>query len=170
MGKDLALFWGHLTICSTLQQFHIMSITQSELSSLTGLKALGDKEKFHDNIAFLLASAEEEATGDMKYGLSTIWVNPCEARVPSMEEAVRELTTWVSSVPNWHYALVQLNEDTCQAPLPKKGHLDVLPKGGTDSTTCRRISQLKVHQLLISGLQVSYLVGLNGHKVPIITS
>ena len=118
-GKDLALFWGHLNICPSLQQFHITSITQSELSSLTGLKAWGDKEKFHDDIAFLLVSAEEEVTGDRKYGLSTIWVNPSQARVPSMEEAVRELTAWVSNGPNWPYTLVQLNVDTCHAPLPK---------------------------------------------------
>ena len=37
-------------------------------------------------------------------------------------------------------------------------------------TTCRRISQLEVCQLLISGLQVAYQVGLNGHKDPVITS
>ena len=44
-----------------------------------------------------------------------------------MEEAVRELTAWVSSGPNWPYALVQLNEDAHHAPLPKEGHLGVLP-------------------------------------------
>ena len=33
-----------------------------------------------------------------------------------------------------------------------------------------RISQLEVHQLLTSGLQVTYPVGLNGHEDPIITS
>ena len=38
-----------------------------------------------------------------------------------MEEAVRELIAWVSSGPDWPYALVQLNEDTCHAPLPKEG-------------------------------------------------
>ena len=64
---------------------------------------------------------------------------------------------------------MQLNEDTCHAPLPKEGHLGILPEGGTNSTTCRRISQLEVCQLLVSGLQVPYLVGLNGHEVPIIT-
>ena len=37
-------------------------------------------------------------------------------------------------------------------------------------TACRRISQLEVYQLLISGLQVAYLVGLNGHEDPVITS
>ena len=47
----------------------------------------------------LLVQAEEEATGDRKYGLLTIWVNPCQARVPSMEEAVGKLTAWVSSGP-----------------------------------------------------------------------
>ena len=38
-----------------------------------------------------------------------------------MEEAVRELTTWVSSGPHWPYTLVQLNKDAHHAPLPKKG-------------------------------------------------
>ena len=103
-GKDLTMLWGCLDICPSLQQFHISSVTQLELSSLTGLKAWGDKEKFCNDIAFLLVSAKVEATGDRKYGLSTIWVKPCQARVCSMEEAVRELTAWVSSGPNWPYA------------------------------------------------------------------
>ena len=139
-GKDLALLWGCLNICPSLQQFHILSVTQLELSSLTGLKAWGAQRKFYNDIAFLLVSAREEATGDRKYGLSTIWVNPCQARVHSMEEAVKELTAWVSSGPNWPYTLVQLNEDTCHVPLPKEGHLGILPEGGTNSTAWRRIS------------------------------
>ena len=64
-------------------------------------RVLGDKEKFHNDITFLLVSAKEEATADRKYGLSTIWVNPCQARVPSMEEAFKELAAWVSSGPDW---------------------------------------------------------------------
>ena len=164
------MLWGHLDICPSLQQFHIPSVTQLELSSLTGLKAWGDKEKFQNDITFLLVSAKEEATGDRKYGLSTIWVNPCQASICSMEEAVRELTAWVSSGSHWPYALVQLNKDICHVPLPKEGHLGVLPQGGTDMTACGRISQLEVHQLLASGLQVVHLVGLNRWEDPIITS
>ena len=86
-----------------------------------------------------------------------------------MEEMVRKLTAWVSSGCNWPYILVQLNEDSHHVPLPKEGHLDILSEGGTDSTTCGRISQLEVHQLLASGLQVTYPVRLNGHEVPTIT-
>ena len=61
------------------------------------------------------------------YGLSTVWVNPYQARVFTVEEAVRELTALVSSGPDWPYTLVQLNEDTHHAPLPREGHLDILP-------------------------------------------
>ena len=139
-GKEMALLWGSLTICPPLQQFHIPSMTAAEQSSLTSLKAWGEKQKICHNITFLLILAEEEATGDRKYRLSTIWVNPCQARVCSMEEAVRELTAWVSSGPNWPYALVQLHEDTCHALLPKEGHLGILPQGGAEMTACRRIS------------------------------
>ena len=151
MGEGPHIYYGsapqHLPLITTISYY--MPVTQSELSSLTSLKAWGDKEKFCHDITFLLVSAEEEATWNRKYGLSTIWVNPCLARVPSMEKAVKELTAWVSSEPNWPYALVQLNKDTCHVPLPKEGHLGILPEGGTDSTTCRRISQLEVCQLLI---------------------
>ena len=114
-------------------------------------QGLGEKQKICHNITFLLILAEEEAMGERRYGLLIIWVNPCQARVCSMEEAVRELSAWVSSGPNWPYTLVQLHEDTCHAPLPKEGHLGILPQGGADMTTCGRISQLGVCQLLISG-------------------
>ena len=169
-GRTLPCCGGALPSAPPLQQFHIPPITQLELSSLMSLKAWGEKQKVCHDIAYLLVLAEEEATRNRRYGLSTIWVNPFQARVCFIEEAVRELTTWVSSGPHWPFALVQLNEDTCHVPLPKEGHLGILPQGGADMAACRRISQLEVHQLLTSGLQVAYPVGLNGHKDPIITS
>ena len=86
-----------------------------------------------------------------------------------MEKAVRNLTAWISSGPDWPYALVQLHKDTHHAPLPKEGHLGILPQRGAEMTTCRRISQLEVCQLLITGQQVAYPIGLNGHEEPIIT-
>ena len=81
-----------------------------------------------------------------------------------------ELTAWVSSGPNWPYTLVQLNKDTCHVPLPKEGHLGILPQGEADMTTYRKIRQLEICQLLTSGLQVAYPVGLNGCEDPIIIS
>ena len=91
--------WGNINICPQLQWSHIPSLTLVELSSLASLKAWGEKQRVHHDIAFLLVLAEEEATGDRKKGLSTIWVNPGQARVHSMEEVVGNLTAWVSSGP-----------------------------------------------------------------------
>ena len=166
----MALMWGNIHICPSLQWFHIPSLSSAELSSLNSLKAWGERQKVHHDIAFLLVLAEEEATGDRKYGLLTIWVNPCQARVPSMEEAVGKLTAWVSSGSNWPYALVQLHESTHHAPLPKEGHLGILPQRGAETTPCVQISQLEVCQLLISSPQVAYPIGLNGCEEHIITS
>ena len=165
-GKEMALMWGSVTICPPLQQFYIPSLTPAELSPLTSLKAWGERQRIHHNTASLLVLSEEEATGDRKYGLLTIWVNPCQARVHSMEEMVKNLTAWVSSGPNWPYALVQLHEDTHYLPLPKEGHLGILPQRGTETTACGRISQLEVCQLLISSWQVTYPIGLNGCEEP----
>ena len=73
------------------------------------------------NMAYLLVSAKDEAMSDRVYGLSTMWVDPSQARVSTGEEAVRQLTALVFSGPNWPYALVQLNKDTCHVPLPREG-------------------------------------------------
>ena len=108
--------------------------------------------------------------GDRVYGLSMIWVNPYQARVSTMEEAVKQLTALVSTGPDWPFALVQLNREAHHMPLPREGHLSILVEGGTSSATCRRVSQLEVHQLLSSGSQVIYPVGLNGCEVPVIAS
>ena len=55
-------------------------------------------------------------------------------------------------------------------PLPKEGHLGILPQRGNEMTACGRIHQLEVHQLLISSGQVTCTIGLNGHEESIITS
>ena len=88
--------------------------------------------------------------GDRNYGLLTIWVNPCQARVPSMEEVVGKLTACASSGPYWPYTLLQLHEGVHHAPLPKEGHLGILLQRGAEATPCGQISQLEVCQLLIA--------------------
>ena len=92
---------------------------------------------------------------------------PSQARVPSMEEAVGKLTACAFNGPNWPYTLVQLHEGTCHAPLPKEGHVGILPHRGADVTPCGLISQLEIHKLLVASPQVIYPIGLNGHDEPL---
>ena len=150
--KKVALMWGNINICPSLLQFHIPSLTPAELSSLNSLRAWGERQKVCHNIIFPLVLTKEEATVDRKYGLSTIWVNPCQ-----------------SSGPNWPYTLLWLHKGTCHVALPKEGHLGILPQRGGETTSCRQISQLEVCQLLISDLQVAYPIGLNGCEEHIIS-
>ena len=135
LEETFTSIWGHLDICPLLNQFHLASISHSELYSLTSLRAWGDTEKFCSNINYLLVSTEDGAASDRVYGLSAVWVNLFQARVSTVEETFRQLTALTFSGPNWPYALVQFNEDTCHAPLPKEGHLCV-QTGGTNSAAC----------------------------------
>ena len=81
-----------------------------------------------------------------------------------------ELTTCASSGPNLPYALVQLHEGAHHVPLPKEGHLGILPQRRVEVSPCGQISQLEVHQLLIASPQVIYPIGLNRCNEPITTS
>ena len=108
--------------------------------------------------------------GDRVYSLSMVWVNPYQAQVSTMEEAVKQLTAQVSPGPDFPYTLVHLNGDACYVPLPREGHLSILVEGGTSSATSRRLSQLEVCQLPSLGSQVIYPAGLNGCEVPVIAS
>ena len=87
-----------------------------------------------------------------------------------MEEVIKKLNTCTSSGIDWPYALAQLYEDPHHAPLPKDKHLGILPQGKVQGTPCGRISQLKVYQLLATGPQVIYPIGLNGQDESIITT
>ena len=108
--------------------------------------------------------------GDKHYGISIVWANSNQVRAASMEEAVKKLSACTSCGTEWPYPLAWLHKGTYHMPLPKDGHLGVLPQRGVEEAPCRQISQLEVHQLLAAGPQVIYPVGLNGQDEPVITS
>ena len=76
LEEAFSSLWGHLNLCPILGQFHLASISHSELSSLTSLKAWGDTKMFCSNLPYLLVSTDEEAALDRVYGLAPIWLNP----------------------------------------------------------------------------------------------
>ena len=165
----MAPLWGNFNICPQLQWLQLPYHSQVELSSLNGLKVWGEGQKPCHNITFLLVQVEED-TGDRLYGLSIMWADPSQVRAASMEEAVGKLTACTSSGTIWPYALVLLHEGYLHMPLPKEGHLGILPQRGAEVTPWGWISQLEVCQLLVAGPKVIYPIGLNRQDEPIITS
>ena len=121
-------------------------------------------------VTFLLILTRGCTEGNKVFGLSMILIQPYQARVATLEEAVKLLTPLPSTGSDCPYALVWPNGDACHVPLPKKGQLNVQVAGGTGNITCERVSQLQVCHLLSSGSQIVYPVGLNGCEVPLITS
>ena len=67
-------------------------MTQSELSSLTNLKALGDPEKFWSDVTFLLVLTKECTVGERVYILAMMWIHPYQASVSTIEETINQLT------------------------------------------------------------------------------
>ena len=65
-----------------------------------------------------------------------------------MEEAVGTLSAYISSRPNWPYALAQLYEGSSHTPLPKDKHLGIIPWGKAEESSYGQINQLEVCQLL----------------------
>ena len=162
--------WEHHNICPILEQFHIVQVTQPELSSLTHILVWGDPKRFHSNVAFLLILAEECMAGERVYGFTMVWVPPYQARVSTIDDAVRKLTLLASAGPNWPYAFVWFNGDACHLPLLKEGHFSTMVEGMPSNIPCGRIWQLEVHQLLHSEAWVVYPKGLNGCLVSVITT
>ena len=83
-GDALQSIWGCHTTCRLLRSFHTTSITQSELSSLTGLKAWGDPEKFKSKVAFLLILTRECIEGHKVFGFTIVWVHLYQAKAPTV--------------------------------------------------------------------------------------
>ena len=113
-------------------------------------------------------------TGDtleaQNYSISLVWISPHQVWASTMEEAVRTLSAYISSGPDWPYALAQLYEGSSHTPLPRDKHLGILPQGKVEESPYGQISQLKVCQLLSARPGVVYPVGLNGNEEPVTTT
>ena len=141
-GKDLAPLWGNLNICPQLHQLELPCHSQVEFSSISSLKVWGDVHKPCYDIAYVLVWVENDRK-DRHYGISIVWVNPNEVRAATMEEVVEKLTTCTSSGIDWPNALAQLYEGPPHTPLPKDGHLGILPQRGAGETPVGGLANLR---------------------------
>ena len=160
-GDNMRALWGNLSICPHLDYLVLPYHTPGQLLSISCLKVWGDTQEPRNDMAYLLVHTEGDSEAE-SYGMALVWISPHQAQVSMMEEALGTLSACISSGPNWLYVLAQLYKGSNHTPLPKDKHLGILPQGKVEESPYGQISQLKVHQLLSTGLQVVYPVGLNG--------
>ena len=142
--------WGNLNICPCLNYLELPYHTSGELLSISHPKIWGDAKEPHNDMAYLLVHTID-ASEAQDYGMLLVWISPHHVQVSTMEEAVGTLSAYISSRPNWPYALAQLYEGSNHTPLPNGKHLGVLPQGKAEESPYGQICQLKVHQLLSTG-------------------
>ena len=160
---------GNFNVCHHIDLLKLPCHSLVELFFVSSFKVWGNTQEPHHNITYLLVCIGN-TTEDRSYGTFLVWVDPNQARASTMEGVVETLSACPSSGTDWPHALAWLYEGSCHAPFPKDKHLGILPQGKAEETPCGWISQLEVCQLLSTGPQVVYPVGLNGHDEPIITT
>ena len=146
-GTNMIALWGNLNICPHLNYLELPQYTPGELLSISHLKIWGDIQQPHNDMAYLLVCVED-ASEAQNYGMVIVWISAHQVWASTMEEAVGTLSVYISSGPNWPYALAQLYEGSNHTPLPKGKHLGILPQGKVEESPSGQISQLEVHQLL----------------------
>ena len=138
-GKDMIHLWGSLNICPCLNHLELLHHSLEELRSICKLKVWGNIQEPCSNTAYLLVQ-----TGDtlevQDYGISLVWISPNQVWVPTMEEVVGTLSAYISSRPDWPYALAQLYEGSSSTPLPKDKHLGILSQGKVEGSPYGQIS------------------------------
>ena len=117
-----------------------------ELHSIGHLKVWGDTHKLHPGMVYLLVRVDN--TSEVRnYGLAIVWTGSRQARLGSMGEALKLISSLTSKGSDWPYILIQLYEGANHMPLPKDRHVCVLSLGKVGSPS-EQISQLKICQLL----------------------
>ena len=159
----MMLLWGSLNICPQLNYLELQCHSSGELLFISSIKIWGDTQEPCNDMAYLLVCTGD-ASEAQNYGISLVWISPTQVRASTMEEVVGTLSAYISSKPNWPYALAQVYKGSSHTPLPRDKHLGVLPQGKAEESPYGQISQLEVHQLLSARPQVIYPVGLNGNN------
>ena len=77
-------------------------------------------------MAYLLVHTRDTLEAQ-DYGVSLVWISPNQVQAPTMDEAVGTLSAYITSRPDWPYALAQLYEGSSHTPLPRDKHLGILP-------------------------------------------
>ena len=158
-GDSMRALWGSLEICPPTDHIDLPCHMAGELLSIGHLKVWGDAQKPHLGMAYFLVWADDSLEAG-NYGLAIVWIDSHQARMVSMGEALEALSSHTPEGSDWPYVLVQSYQGTNHTPLPKDGHVCVLPQGEAGNPS-GQISQIKICQLLSAVPLVVFPMELN---------
>ena len=89
--------WGSLDICPPLTQFQVVEISRVGLSAISCAEAWGDPKRPKSDMAYLLLAPNQAVEEERRFGLAAVWIHPCQAHLPSLDEAARKLTLLINT-------------------------------------------------------------------------
>ena len=141
-GNALQSIWGCHDICPLLRSFHTTSIIQSELSSLTSLKAWVTQR--NSRVKLPSSSSWLEDVQRETRCLASL-PNGYTHTKPGYPPWGRQLNCWSSYPPlglTVPMPLCSVMGTPAMCHSPREGQLSVQVVKGTGSTACRRVNQL----------------------------
>ena len=118
--------WGSLDFCPKVMQFCIHIITQGQLTALSHVGAWGDVEKPCQDMAFLLIAPHLAIGCKWVFGLTAMWLHPCQAHLPTLADAAWKLLLLANEGTNWPNAYIRMNDVVAHVPLSSVGHIGVM--------------------------------------------
>ena len=103
-GWGMMALWGNLNICPHLDSFELLCHTSGELLSISHLKVWGNTQEPRTDMAYLLVHTAD-ALEAQSYSMCLVLISPHQVQASTMEEAIGTLSVYISSGPNWPYAL-----------------------------------------------------------------
>ena len=130
-----------------------MEIIQLGLSAISWAEAWGNPKRPRFGMAYLLPVPAQEVEEERRFRLVAVWVHPCQAHLPTLEEAARKLALLISTREDWPYTFMQLCKDSQHVPLSSVSHINIMIDSEPSRNICGCLSQLEVCQLLQSETQ-----------------
>ena len=113
--------WGSHNICPLLTPFQVMEIIWLGLSVISCSDVQGDPKRPKSDMAYLLLVPDQAVEEERKFRLVAVWMHPCQAHLPSLDEVARKLALLINTGEDWTYVCMQLNEGSNHIPHPQLG-------------------------------------------------
>ena len=129
-------------------QFWVHTITKGQLTALSQVGAWGDMDKPHQDMAFLLIVPSLAIRCKWVFGLTAMWMHPCQVCLPTLVDVAQKLLLLADKGAYWPYTYIRMNDAIAHTLPSSKGHIDIMTSDLPSQNACGCLHQLCVWQQL----------------------
>ena len=153
--------WGSLDLCPPIQWFHVPTIRQTQLTTLSQAGAWWNAEKPREDMAFLLIAPSLGVGCERIFGLMAMWAHHHQAHLASLVQVAQCLILLADEGLDWSYTFIWMNDAVLHVLLSSEGHHGILTEGEPQRNPCSLFHQLQAWMFVQCWKQVVCPGGLN---------